>query len=512
MTQIGLTTEPLERFAGEALAAGVFDDLDFRGLPGADALKESAARIRFGGSTGEAFFAFDRAGRPAKHLLIVGLGPRDSFGPAASRAAAATAARRLRERFCATALLDLKLEASGDRLAETLAAAVEGSLLGNRRFQKYLTDPKRKFDGLRGVTLRVAKKGPALTEALRLGRVMADATAFARELAAEPANCLTPETMAAEARALARKYGFALEVLDEKGCSKLGMGAFLGVARGSHHPPRFLHLSYRPQGARFHLGVVGKGLTFDAGGISLKPAEGMGAMKSDMSGSAAVMGFLKAVGELKPKVAVDAVMAMCENMPGGGAMRPGDILTSASGKTIEVLNTDAEGRLTLADALWYVQRRKPDALIDLATLTGACVVALGPDFSGAMGNDQPHVDAVLAAARDSGDELWQLPLPPAYKRFIKSEMADISNISRVRWGGALTAGLFLKEWVEEGMPWVHLDIAGPALRDEDGADCHRAEGSGVGVRTLVRFVLAKEKAGKKTPAKKIAAKRARRKK
>jgi len=507
MTQIGLTTESLDHFAGDALAAGVFDDLEFGGLPGAAPLKEAAARLRFKGGVGEAFFAFDRAGRPAKHLLVVGLGPRAEYGPAAARAAAATAVRRLRERFPATALLDLRLETAGARLPETLAAAAEGALLGNRRFQKYLTDPKRKFEGLRGLSLRVAKKSPALNEALRLARVMADATAFARELAAEPANQLTPETMAAEARALARKYGFALEVLDEKACAKLGMGAFLGVARGSHNPPRFLHFSYRPQGSRFHLGVVGKGLTFDAGGISLKPADGMGAMKSDMSGSAAVMGFLKAVGELKPKVAIDAVMAMCENMPGGGAMRPGDILTSASGRTIEVLNTDAEGRLTLADALWFVQRRKPDALIDLATLTGACVVALGPDFSGAMGNDQAHVDAVLAAARESGDELWQLPLPPAYKRFIKSDLADISNMSRVRWGGALTAGLFLKEWVEEGMPWVHLDIAGPALRDEDGTDSHRAEGSGIGVRTLVRFVLAKEKAGKKAPAKKARAKK-----
>jgi leucyl aminopeptidase len=331
---------------------------------------------------------------------------------------------------------------------------------------------------------------------------MAGATAFARDLVSEPANRFTPEVMASEARSLAKQYGFTLEVLNEKECAKLGMGAYLAVAQGSHNPPRFLHFTYRPKGARFHLGVVGKGLTFDAGGISLKPADGMGAMKSDMSGSAAVMGFLKAVGELKPKVAVDAVMAMCENMPGGGAYRPGDILTSASGKTVEVLNTDAEGRLTLADALWYIQRSKPDALIDLATLTGACVVALGPDFSGAMGNDPSHTKAVLAAAAEAGDEVWQLPLPPAYKKFIKSDLADVANISRVRWGGALTAGLFLKEWVDEGMPWVHLDIAGPALRDEDGTDAHRGEGSGVGVRTLVRFVLAKEKAGKKAPAKK----------
>jgi leucyl aminopeptidase len=499
MAQIGLSQEKPETFRGDALVAGVFDDLDFKALPGADALKEAAVRLRFKGGAGEAFYAFDRTGRPAKHLLVVGLGRRADYGPAAARVAAAAAVRRLRERFAATALLDLRLDAAGDRAPEALAAAVEGALLGNRRFQKYLTDAKRKFDGLSGISLRVPRRTPALAQALALGRVLADATAYARELAAEPANVLTPEYMAGQARDLARRYGFGLKVLDGRACEKLGMGAYLAVAKGSHHPPRFLHLTYRPKGAKYHLAVVGKGLTFDAGGISLKPADGMGAMKSDMSGSAAVMGFLRAVGELKPKVAVDAVMAMCENMPGGGAMRPGDILTSASGRTIEVLNTDAEGRLTLADALWYVQRQKPDAVVDLATLTGACVVALGPDFSGAMGNDQAFMDDVLAAAKGSGDEVWQLPMPAAYEKFIKSDMADVSNMSRVRWGGAMTAGLFLKKWVEEKMPWVHLDIAGPALRDEDGEDSHRAEGSGVGVRTLVRLVQAKERAGAPKP-------------
>jgi len=214
-----------------------------------------------------------------------------------------------------------------------------------------------------------------------------------------------------------------------------------------------------------------------------------------MAGSAAVLGTMRAVAALKPKVAVEAVMAMAENMPDGGSYRPGDILKSMSGKTIEVLNTDAEGRLTLADALTYIQRQKVDAIVDLATLTGACVVALGPDFSGAMGNDQPFMDEILAAARDSGDEIWQLPMPASYKKLIKSTLADVANISRIRWGGAITAGLFLKEFVEEGKPWVHLDIAGPALRDEDGTDAFKGEGSGVGVRTLVRLILSKEKAG-----------------
>jgi leucyl aminopeptidase len=273
------------------------------------------------------------------------------------------------------------------------------------------------------------------------------------------------------------------------------MGAYMAVAKGSRHEPRFIHLSYRPaKKAKFTLGLVGKGLTFDSGGLSLKPNEGMAAMKSDMSGSAAVLGAMKVIGSLKPKnVAVEAVMAMCENMPGGGAYRPGDILTSLSGKTIEVLNTDAEGRLTLADALTYVQRQKVDAVVDLATLTGACVVALGPDFTGAMTNAPKLLDKLLAAAKEAGEEFWQLPLPPAYNKFIQTPVADVANVGRVRWGGALTAALFLLKFIDEGTPWVHLDIAGPAFRDEDGAEAFRSEGTGVGVRTIVRFVMNKGK-------------------
>ncbi|MCI4398846.1 MAG: leucyl aminopeptidase [Acidobacteria bacterium] len=491
MTQIGLVTEDMASYKGDALVEGVFDDLNFKGLGQAHLLAEAAKRLRFKGNAGEAFFAFDRVGAPPKHLLVVGLGKRSEYGPSEAREAAALAARRLRERYAATALFDLRVEEAGKRAEQVLAAAVEGALLCNARFQKYVTDEERRFGGLSGISLRVEKKTPALSKALGLGRALAEATAYARGLVNEPANVLTPEFMAERARELARKHGFTLKILDEAECAKLGMGAYLAVAKGSANPLRFIHLSYRPKGAKFHLALVGKGLTFDSGGLSLKSADNMGAMKSDMSGSAAVMGTMAAIGTLKPKVAVDAVMAMCENMPDGGAYRPGDILTSMSGKTIEVQNTDAEGRLTLADALCYAQKRKPDAVIDLATLTGACVVALGPDFSGAMGNDQALMDSVLAAAKDSGDNLWQLPMPKAYNKYIKSAVADVANISKIRWGGAITAGLFLQNFVDEGMPWVHLDIAGPALRDDDGVDAFGHEASGAGVRTLVHFILDK---------------------
>lgn len=474
----------------EALVVGVFDNRNFKaaGL-GASAAAE-AKRLRFKGKAGEAFFAFNLHGKTGKHLLVVGLGDKNSFGPEGLRAASVLAVRKLRERFLKSAAFSFPMgQDTPEGRSAAARAVVEGALLGNERFDRYHTDEEGRFPGLSKLAVVVAQKHKEYAEGARLGEVLAEATLFARRLVTEPANVLTPERMAEEARQVAKQGGLAIKVLNAKECEKLGMGAYLAVAQGSKNEPRFIHLSYRPENPKAHLGFVGKGLTFDSGGISIKPADGMAAMKSDMAGSAAVLGAMKAIAALKPAVAVDAVMAMAENMPGGGAYRPGDVLKSASGKTIEVLNTDAEGRLTLADALWYVQEQKVDAVVDLATLTGACVVALGPDFSGAMGNDQAFMDKVLAAAQQAGDEIWQLPMPPAYAKYIKSDIADVANLSRIRWGGALTAGLFLKNFIKEGTPWVHLDIAGPALRDDDGSDAPRGEGSGVGVRTLVRLAL-----------------------
>ena len=487
-----IVTGSPESVKAQAIVFGVFEDLDFTPLSAGKQLTETARQIRFKGKPGEAFFAFDLFGTPAKHLLVVGLGTRGALGPDGLREASALAVRKLHERFLKEVALALPLEADSPQARrEAICALTEGLLLANERFGRYKTGEETPYDGLHACHILVPKKKAEYEEGARRGEVLAQATLFARTLVSEPSNVLTPARMAEEAKKLAKEYGFTLKVYDEKACEKMGMGAYLAVAQGSKNPPRFIHLSYRPKGARFRLGLVGKGLTFDSGGLSLKPADNMGAMKSDMAGSAAVLGAMKAIGELKPAVAVEAVMAMAENMPGGAAYRPGDVLTSMSGKTIEVLNTDAEGRLTLADALAYVQRQKVDAVVDLATLTGACVVALGPDYAGAMGNDRAFLDEVLAVAEGSGDLLWPLPLPEAYGKYIKSAVADVANISRIRWGGALTAGLFLKHFVHEGTPWVHLDIAGPALREDDGIDSHKAEGSGAGVRTLVRLALSK---------------------
>jgi leucyl aminopeptidase len=482
------------RAPAEALAVGVFEDLNFKGAGLDERLAQQASRLRFKGKEGEAFFAFSLAGDPPKHLLVVGLGKRASYGPAAARAAAVLTARRLASRFVSTCALRLPDAGTPARRRDFARAVTEGLLLGNARFDRFLTDKEDRFDGFSRAWVFVDRKGPEYRRGAEIGRAMAEGTLLARRLVNEPANVLTPERMAEEARMLAEEGGLEIQVFGPKECRKMGMGAYLAVAQGSANPPRFLHLSYRPKGARFTLGLVGKGLTFDSGGLSLKPADHMGAMKSDMAGSAAVLGALKTATLLKPKVAVEAVMAMCENMPDGSAYRPGDILTSMSGKTIEVQNTDAEGRLTLADALCYVQKQKVDAVLDLATLTGACVVALGPDFSGAMGNDQKFMDQVLKAAKEAGDEIWQLPLPAAYGKYIKSDVADVSNMSRIRWGGAITAGLFLQRFIENDTPWVHLDIAGPSLRDDDGPDAPKSEGSGVGVRTIAQLLLDKASA------------------
>ena len=490
-----LVTGALEALEVEALAVGIFENGRFEALRGAAGLEKAAERMRFKGKAGESFWAFEPYGEPRKHLLLVGLGKAGDCGPAALRAAATLAARRFRERYVKSAALALPFEGWGAQAAPLVQAAVEGAFLGNLRFDAYLTDESARFEGLDELSVHVQRKSPALEKGAKLGALLADAVLLARRLVTEPANVLTPERMAKEARKVAKEAELEIEVLGPRECEKLGMGAYLAVAKGSRHEPRFIRMSYRPaKKPKFTLGLVGKGLTFDSGGLSLKPNEGMAAMKSDMSGSAAVLGAMKVIGALKPKaVAVEAVMAMCENMPDGGAYRPGDILTSLSGKTIEVLNTDAEGRLTLADALTYVQKRKVDAVVDLATLTGACVVALGPDFTGAMTNDQAFLDGLLAAAREAGEEFWQLPLPPAYNKFIQTPVADVANVGRVRWGGALTAGLFLQKFIDEGTPWAHLDIAGPAYRDEDGAEAFRSEGSGVGVRPIVRFVMNKGK-------------------
>ena len=287
---------------------------------------------------------------------------------------------------------------------------------------------------------------------------------------------------------MAKEKGLTAKVMDEAAIKNAGFGGLLGVNRGSDHPPRFVELTYRPKGkAKATLALVGKGITFDSGWLSIKPWQGMSEMKTDMGGAAAVIGAMSALSSLAPKIRVKGYLPMTDNMLGGDATRPGDVLKIRNGKTIEVINTDAEGRLILADALSLASEANPDAIVDLATLTGACVVALGSDIAGLMGKNDAFLNQVEKAAKDAGEKVWQLPLPDEYKDLYKSPIADMKNISAGGYGGALTAGLILSEFVPEGIPWAHLDIAGPARADKDNAE-NVEGGTGFGVRTLIKLI------------------------
>ncbi len=372
-------------------------------------------------------------------------------------------------------------EFAGDEFA---SAAVEGAILGDFEPDRYKKgDDKKSVDAF-----TVAGETPGLEAAADRGRVLAEAQNYARGLVNEPANRLTPLAMADAAQKMAAEFGLSCEVLDRDAMEKLGMGSLLGVAIGSAEPPVLIVLNYRPAKARgnAHLGLVGKGVTFDTGGISIKPADGMEKMKYDMAGGAAMIGAMRAIAQLRPEIPVSAFVPCVENMPGSRAQRPGDIVTAMNGKTIEVINTDAEGRLILADALTYARRQGCTHLVDAATLTGAVVVALGHLNVGLFASEDGMRDRVLAASRAEGERMWPLPLEDDYKDYLKSPFADIANVGG-RWGGAVTAALFLKEFSEE-TPWVHLDIAGTAWLDETKP--YLAKGpTGLPVRTLVRLAM-----------------------
>jgi leucyl aminopeptidase len=326
------------------------------------------------------------------------------------------------------------------------------------------------------------------SEAIDKAQKVCSGVILARELVNAPANEVTPITMAQTAQSLADEYGLSLEILEKEDCEKLGMGSFLGVAKASDLPPKFIHLTYKPEGTpRRKVAIVGKGLTFDSGGLNLKPSgSGIETMKMDMGGGAATLGAAKAIAQLKPDVEVHFISAATENMISGHAMHPGDILKASNGKTIEVNNTDAEGRLTLADALVFAEKLEVDAIVDLATLTGACVVALGDDIGGIWSTDEGLATQIQKASEAAGEQLWKMPLQEKYFEGLKSPIADMKNTGP-RAGGAITAALFLKQFVEK-TPWAHIDIAGPVWADKESG-VNNAGATGFPVRTLVNWVL-----------------------
>jgi leucyl aminopeptidase len=415
-------------------------------------------------------------GRPARRLVAAGLGKKEKFTPEKLRRAAALAAQKARD----LNLAEVSLELPAGDAGENAQAAVEGVALALYAYKRYKSSPAKP---LKLATVRV--DGPE--EGIRRGELYARATTLARDLVNDPPSVCTPRYLADAARRAAGR-GSSIKVLDEKRIRKMGMGGLLGVAIGSTEPPRFVHLSYRAPGAKKTVALVGKGITFDSGGLCIKPADGMLHMKDDMSGAAAVIGIFSVLAELKPRVNVHGIFAATENMPGGSAYKTRDVLRALNGKTMEIINTDAEGRLVLADALSYATRLKPAEIIDLATLTGACVVALGPEISAVFTADEKLRKALMDSAQRQGEKLWPLPLEDEYWEMIKSDVADMKN-SGGRYGGAITAALFLREFVGEGIRWAHLDIAGPCLVESD-KPYRPAGGTGVMVRTLLRYLEA----------------------
>jgi leucyl aminopeptidase len=447
------------------------------------ALRQAIADERFKAKAGQTLLLHTLGRLPAARLALVGCGPSSAAGAREARVAAGRAARLAAGAGAKAAAL-----AAPSLPMTTLQALAEGAVLGLYRFDKYLTGERRAPAPLSALTFFVPGRLPDGEAALARARQTARAVARARDLVNEPAGQLTPSRLASQAEAWAREAGLEIEVLDRAACRALAMGLFLAVAQGSAEEPRFIHLTWKPAGAsapRPRIVLVGKGVTFDSGGLSLKTNDGMLDMKTDMAGAAAVIAAIAAVAEERLPVEVHALAACTENMPSGSSYKLGDVLTSMAGKTVEINNTDAEGRLTLADALTYGLRLQPDAILDFATLTGACIVALGPHTAGVMSNDEPLAAAWLGAAATAGEDMWRLPLPPRLVDQLKSEVADMRNTGE-RWGGALTAGLFLKEFVGT-TPWLHVDIAGPASADKELGHVAKG-GTGFAVVTILEFL------------------------
>jgi leucyl aminopeptidase len=450
---------------GETLAKFVFEGE-------LDGFRDEAKANNFSGKEREVLVAYPKKG--PRRLIAAGLGKKDKFDTEKLRRAAAAAAGRAR----ALELSELSVEVPAGNRSENTLAATEGLLLALYEYKRYKS---RNAKPLKLSTLRVDGD----PDAVRRAEVYARATCLARDLVNDPPSVCTPRYLARAAQGIAKK-GIGIKVLDEKQVRAAGMGGLVGVSIGSDEPPRFVHLTYRAPGARKTVAIVGKGITFDSGGLCIKPADGMLNMKDDMSGAAAVIGVFSALAELRPRVNVHGIFAATENMPGGSAYKTRDVLRALNGKTMEIINTDAEGRLILADALSYASKLKPDEIIDLATLTGACVVALGPDISAIFTASDALRNDLLSCAKAEGEKLWPLPLENDYWDMIKSDVADMKN-SGGRWGGAITAALFLREFVEAGIKWAHLDIAGPALVESD-KPYRPAGGTGVMVRTLLRYL------------------------
>jgi leucyl aminopeptidase len=426
---------------------------------------------------------------PSSKVAIVGLGKKADLTSEKIRVAVAEVCRGLRQRSpqnvssvaLGAVVADINFEDVGQAMSE-------GALLGTYTFRKHITKAPDYGEIQRFNIVEADREKAALLEiGCRKGKIIAEATILARDMVNEPSNFMTPADMAEMARQLSQKYNLGLKVIEPEGMKELGMGGILAVSQGSHQVPKLIILTYKgKESEELDVALVGKGITFDSGGLSLKPSENMGEMKGDMAGGASVMGAISAIARLKPLVNVTAIVPAAENLPGGTAMKPGDIITIMNGKTVEIISTDAEGRLVLADALSYARKIGARKLVDVATLTGSCRMALGDICSGVFGNNKDLIDQIISLGSRAGELMWQLPMNEEYKELNKSNIADIKNTGG-RNAGAITAALFLSEFVES-TPWVHLDIAGTLMTDKDRG--YQVKGAtGVAVRTLVDLVI-----------------------
>ena len=474
-------THSVAEISPELLAVGLFEGETPEGL--GDDAAEVVASGDFTGKTSQTSLLYGQQELGAPRLLLLGLGKRERFTPERLRRAAATAARRARTLKLSEAALSLPALPDGDTWTAAKAAA-EGASLGLYRFDRHKSSAEsHELDAFWLVAEEENLQDA--TEGTETGQKIAAGAALARDLANEPSNVATPEYLAERAREIAGRYGMQVTVLDRTGIEGEGLTGLATVGRSASNEPRFVVLEHRGGGDAAPVVLVGKAVTFDSGGISIKPSSGMQDMKFDMSGGAAVLGAMESVGALGLELNVVALVPATENLPGGDAFKPGDVLEMQSGKTVEIVTTDAEGRLILADALSYARRYEPAAVVDCATLTGACHVALGDYASGLMGNDEDLMAEVQTAGEAAFERAWPLPLFDEYTEQIKGDTADIKN-SGGRYGGALTAGAFLKEFAD--YPWAHLDIAGTAYGKKGNAYTPKGA-TGAPARLLVEFLL-----------------------
>ncbi len=487
MVQIGTKTGEPSGVSTSLLAVCLYKD---EAVP--EGLREVADTAisggDFTGKSGETTLLYTNGALPAQRLLLVGLGDESSFTPEKLRRAAATAAKKARSLKAESVAFTPKTP-GGSGAGEVARAASEGAALGLYRFTRYKTsgensDAEEEYPVNFDLVLSQEDE-EAANRGLREGESLASAAILARDLANEPSNTATPEYLAEKARGISERHDMRLTVLDRSGIEAEGLTGLATVGRSAANEPRFIVLEHRKGGDTAPVAIIGKAVTFDSGGISIKPSAGMEEMKFDMGGGAAVLGAMEAVGRLDLPLNVVALVPATENLPAGDAYKPGDVLKMHSDKTVEIVTTDAEGRLILADALSYVKRYEPAAVIDCATLTGAALVALGHHASGLMGNDEALIAEVRAAGETAGERAWPLPLFDEYTEQIKGDTADIKN-SGGRFGGAITAGAFLKEFAD--YPWAHLDVAGTAFGAKGNAYTPKG-GTGVPARLLVEFLI-----------------------